>query len=163
MRVRGGEEEKRRTLEELAGQGVAAEPAPYVPDAYYLKGFDRIEQLKPFREGRLQVQDVSSMLAAEAAAPKKGSRILDLCAAPGGKSIYLADLAGEDSLVISRDLIPSKVQRIRENAERCGLDRLRTEQWDACETDPEMIEKSGYRAGGRPLLRVRGHRQEAGY
>ena len=142
VRLRGGEKERQEALRELAEQGAVTEPAPYVRSACYLKNYDQLEKLKAFRQGLLQVQDVSSMLAAEAAAPRKGSLILDLCGAPGGKSIYLADLAGEDSLVISRDLTPGKVQLIRENAERCGLKNLRPQQWDACENDPEMIEKA---------------------
>lgn len=142
VRIRGGSTERENALEELREQGVLAEKAPYVQSAYYLKKYDKLEKLTAFRRGRLQVQDVSSMLAAEAAAPAEGSLILDLCAAPGGKSLYLADLAGEGSLVIARDLTPGKVQLIRENADRCGAGQVRPEQWDACETDPEMIEKA---------------------
>ena len=142
VRLRGAEEERARTLQELRKEGAETEKAPYVREAYYLRKYDRLEKLTAFREGRLQVQDVSSMLAAAAAAPPPGSLILDLCAAPGGKSLYLADLAGKDSLVIARDLTPAKVQLIRDNAARCGIGRIRTEQRDACEPDPEMAEKA---------------------
>ena len=88
------------------------------------------------------MQDVSSMLAAEAAAPAPGNFVLDVCAAPGGKSMYLADLVGKTGRVLARDLTEDKVRRIRENAVRCGMDNLTAEVRDACVSDPELEKKA---------------------
>ena len=77
--------------------------------------------------------------------------------------MYLADLVGKTGRVLARDLTEDKVRRIRENAVRCGMDNLTAEVRDACVSDPELEKKSGYRAGRRPLLRIRGHRQKTGY
>lgn len=142
VRLRGGSADREKTLEELAAQGIAAEAAPYAKNAFYIENYDYLGKIPAFRQGRMVVQDVSSMLAAEAAAPRPGSRVLDICAAPGGKSLYLADLAGEDSLVTARDLTAAKVEQIRENATRCRVDNVLAEQWDACVFDPEMEEKA---------------------
>lgn len=142
VRLRGTEEEKEKTLEELKGQGITVRPAPYAADAFWIENYDYLGKLPAFRQGRLAVQDVSSMLAAAAAAPAPGSMVLDLCAAPGGKSLYLAELAGKNGQVTARDLTEAKVEQIRENARRCGADNIKAEQWDACVFDPEMEEKA---------------------
>ena len=141
-RLRGTAEQRKKSLEELAGQGVSAVPAPYARNAFYLEGYDYLGKLKAFRQGRLVVQDVSSMLAAEAAAPAPGNFVLDVCAAPGGKSMYLADLVGKTGRVLARDLTEDKVRRIRENAVRCGMDNLTAEVRDACVSDPELEKKA---------------------
>ena len=135
VRIRKDEE---KTLRSLTECGVRFEKAPYVPGAYRLFGVDRIADLEAFRNGSIFVQDISSMLAVLAAGIRPGSRILDICAAPGGKSIFAADLAGKDGLVTARDISGSRLQRLEENRERCGLSNLRTEVRDAADFDPAL-------------------------
>ena len=77
--------------------------------------------LSLIRSGKAYIQDLSSALAVRAAAPAPGETVLDLCAAPGGKSIAAADLMGRQGTVYSFDLTEAKAELIRENAERCGM------------------------------------------
>lgn len=60
--------------------------------------------LPSFQDGLFYVQDISSMMVAEAAAPEKGAHVIDVCAAPGGKSIHLAEMLDGTGSVESRDL-----------------------------------------------------------
>ena len=79
-----------QTLEELSYAGL-----PYT-DAYHyafaISGFDHLMALPSFKEGLFYVQDISSMMVAETAAPGEGAHVIDVCAAPGGKSIHLAEM-----------------------------------------------------------------------
>ncbi len=104
------------------------------------------EQQTPFRDGLVQVQDISSVLAVRAADPGAGMQVLDLCAAPGGKCLHAAQLiaaAEKDCAVPVRgsvlacDLTERKVSLIRENIARCGADNIRTEAADAAVFRPE--------------------------
>ena len=88
------------------------------------------------------MQDVSSMLAGLAAAPEKGSLVLDVCAAPGGKSLHAADLMAGTGHVEARDLTEAKVRLIKENTERCGFRNVSARVWDALRPDPEMFGKA---------------------
>lgn len=171
VRFRGSREEREALRRELTEQGIQVRPAPYAKNGFYLEHYDHLGGIPAFRQGRMTVQDVSSMLAAEAAAPAPGSRVLDVCAAPGGKALYLADMTGEKGLVTARDLTPAKVELIRENAARCHADNLAAEQWDACMFDPEMKEKadtvlvdvpcSGYGVAGRkPDIKYQASREK---
>ena len=63
-------------------------PAPYLSYAYSISEFNHILALDAFIKGKIVVQDVSSMLVAEVADPKKGDYVIDVCAAPGGKSLH---------------------------------------------------------------------------
>ena len=81
-------EELRSRLEE---EGVKSEIHPYLPYALSISGYDYLEGLETFREGFFAVQDVSSMLVGELAAPRAGAQVLDVCAAPGGKSLHVAE------------------------------------------------------------------------
>ena len=79
------------TCASLRSQGVTVEQAPYLPYAKRISNFNHILALDAFIQGKIQVQDVSSMLVAEIADPKKGDYVIDLCAAPGGKSLHIGD------------------------------------------------------------------------
>ena len=107
-----------------------------------LWGYDYLEGLTAFLEGWIQVQDISSSLVGQLAAPKKGDIIIDVCAAPGGKSLHLADQLKRTGLVEARDLTEQKVSLIEDNIARCGLTNIQTKVWDATVFDPSSEEKA---------------------
>lgn len=119
--------------ESLQKEGIKAEDHPYLEDALLLDRLDRIDRLSSFREGLFYVQDTSSMLALSLAGIKEGMKILDVCAAPGGKSLYAADLLQGSGEVLSRDLSKKKTDKIMENAKRMGYSNLKSQVWDALE------------------------------
>ncbi len=108
-----------------------------LPVMLSIRGYDHIEGLEAFSLGMIQVQDVTSALVGEAASPKRGDYIIDVCAAPGGKSLHLADKLEGTGLVEARDLSVQKVSLIEENRIRCGYDNVRTVVWDALQTDED--------------------------
>ena len=118
-------------------QGALVQKAPYLPYAYYLSGYDHLNALAAFREGRIMVQDVSSMLASVAAGPKRGDHILDVCAAPGGKSLHLGDLMEGFGSVEARDVSQAKVDLIEENIARTGSLNVTAKVQDAAVFDPD--------------------------
>lgn len=144
-----------------------------------------LERLPEFKEGLFYVQDLSSMLPAEAVmenlsqADDQGSykqaddqdssnqtdsqgyskqtddqgsgkqadsqaplTVIDLCSAPGGKSINMSLLLGENANIISRDQSEEKIGKIRENAARLGIPNIHPQVWDGTKTDPDMIGKA---------------------
>lgn len=123
------------TLDSIQGQGIQVSPAPYLDYAFYLSGYNHILTIQAFLEGKIQVQDVSSMLVAEVAAPKKGDQILDLCAAPGGKSLHVADKIAGFGMVEARDLTEYKVGLIQENIARAGVINVQARCMDATVLD----------------------------
>lgn len=123
------------TVDSLRRQGAKVEPAPYLPYAWYLSNYSHLAGLKSFVMGRFVVQDVSSMLVTEAAAPKKGDYVIDLCAAPGGKSLHAADKMEGYGHVDARDLTDYKVELIRENIQRTGAINIEAEKKDATVRD----------------------------
>ena len=84
--------QKAKCRTSLQAAGVTVAQAPYIHYAGYLSGVVDLEKIPAFTEGGITVQDVSSMLAVEAAGIQKGDLVLDLAAAPGGKSMLAADL-----------------------------------------------------------------------
>lgn len=123
--------------ESLREQGVTVTPAPYLPYAYSISGFNHILALDAFIQGQIQVQDVSSMLVAEVADPKKGDYIIDMCAAPGGKSLHMGDKMEGYGTVDARDLTQYKVNLIEENIQRTGSINVQARVQDATVFDVE--------------------------
>lgn len=121
----------------LTEQGVEVKPAPYLPYAYEISDFNHILTLDAFINGKILVQDVSSMLVAEAAAPQKGDYIIDLCAAPGGKSLHVGDKMEGYGIVDARDVSDYKVGLIEENIRRTGSINVQAKVQDATVFDVE--------------------------
>ena len=134
--------EQELTVNSLKGQGATVEQAPYLPYAFYLSDYSHLEGLKSFVMGRFVVQDVSSMLVTEAADPKPGDYVIDLCAAPGGKSLHMADKMQGQGMVDARDLTDYKVGLIEENIERTQTLNIRAHRKDATLLDKESVEKA---------------------
>lgn len=126
-------------IQSLRDQGAVVEPAPYLPYAWYLSDYSHLASLKSFLMGRIVVQDVSSMLVGEAAAPKKGDYIIDLCAAPGGKSLHVADKMEGYGHVEARDLTEHKVGLIEEAIRRTEAINIEAIQKDATVWDPGSV------------------------
>ena len=141
IRIREHLVDKQAVLESLEKQKVLVEKAPYVENAYYLKNYDYLPALEAFRMGNIQVQDVSSMLVAEIADPREGDYVIDLCAAPGGKSLCIADKLKGTGRVDARDISRTKTDLIRENAIRQNFLNVVVTEKDA-ELDSEALEKA---------------------
>ncbi len=128
--------------ESLKAQGVTVKKASYLPYAYSLSDYNYLPSLQAFRNGWIFPQDTSSMLVAEAASPLKGDYIIDMCAAPGGKSLHLADKMGNFGEIEARDLTEEKVALIRDNVRRAGIINVKPVQMDALVFDSASEERA---------------------
>ena len=126
--------ELRLRLEE---RGVRAEEHPWLTDCILLSGTGNLEELPEFQAGLFYIQDPASRLAVAAAGPAAGMRVLDACAAPGGKSFAAAIAMGGRGTVCSCDLHPHKKKLIANGAARLGLDCVTPMTADACVHRPE--------------------------
>ena len=142
IRIREYLVEKEAVLESLKSQKVTVEKAPYVENAYYVKDYDYLPALDAFRVGSIQVQDVSSMLVGDIAAPKEGDYVIDLCAAPGGKTLCIADKLKGTGRVDARDISRTKTDYIRENAIRQNFLNVVVTEKDATQLDSDSLEKA---------------------
>lgn len=129
-------EERAKLLRRMEEQGARVAEGPYLPDIYLMEhAAGGLSVLPGFQEGRLIVQDVSSALAVEAAGIREGDFVVDVCGAPGGKSIHAAEKAGR---VLSRDISEDKVALIRENVSRMGSGNVCCEVYDAACRDERL-------------------------
>lgn len=126
----------------LEKEGVNVDKAAYIPSALWISGYNYLNKLDSFRKGYFTVQDESSMLVALCAGIEKGQTVVDVCAAPGGKSMHAADLLQGTGKVSARDLTPMKVDKIRENATRLQYENIEAKEWDALEPEEAMVEKA---------------------
>ncbi|WP_394522198.1 16S rRNA (cytosine(967)-C(5))-methyltransferase RsmB [Lacrimispora sp. JR3] len=133
---------KEEIIKSLQGQGVNVTESGISEGVLYLENYDYLEGLAAFNDGLIQVQDLSSVFVGEAAAPKEGDYVIDVCGAPGGKSIHMADKLHGTGMVEVRDLTEYKVSLIKENIDRCGFKNIRTKVQDALVSDQESIEKA---------------------
>lgn len=133
---------KAEILKSLQEQGVNVTESGISEGVLYLENYDYLEGLAAFNNGLIQVQDLSSTFVGEAADPKEGDYIIDVCGAPGGKSIHMADKLHGTGMVEVRDVTEYKVSLIQENIDRCGFENIRTKIQDALVLDQESIEKA---------------------
>ena len=104
---------------------------PYLPDALICESVRDYLRTDAFREGLFSVQDSASQLCVHALQPQPGETLLDLCAAPGGKSILAAQMMGCKGKVLSFDLHPHRADLIRKSAEKMGVTNLETAAADS--------------------------------
>lgn len=128
--------------EKLESAGITAEFGYYSDNALIIQDYDFIRRIPGYREGEFSVQDESSMCAIEAAGIREGDTIIDLCAAPGGKTCYAAELLNNAGTVFSRDISEEKTELIRENIKRLKLDNVIVSEHDATEHDAALEQKA---------------------
>ena len=122
---------------ELESSGVIVRKHPWVPGSLELKHAGDLTALAPFQNGKFLVQDPAARLVSQIAGVRPGMRVLDVCAAPGGKSFAAAFQMGDRGGIVACDLHENKLKRIREGAERLGLTCIRTEAADGRVFRPE--------------------------
>ena len=108
-------------LELLSEAGIAAAPAPLSPEAVLIEKPVDVSLLPGFDKGWVSVQDVSAQLVAGLLAAEPGERVLDACAAPGGKACHILEQQPELAERTAMDISQQRLQRVRENSERLGL------------------------------------------
>lgn len=128
-------EQRQECVRRLAERGTELSPVGYLPYCFFIEHMDNIRRLPGYEEGDFMVQDVSSALAVEAAGLKEGDFVIDVCAAPGGKSLLAAEKAGR---VLARDVSEEKAALIRENAERMRAENIEIQVFDGTHTDAEL-------------------------
>lgn len=133
---------KEELVQSLENEGVHVENHPYLPYALWISSYDYLADLESFREGAFYVQDISSMLVAHIANPKKNDTIIDVCAAPGGKALHMAELLQGTGHVEARDLTDYKVNLIRENILRSGVSNMEAVKWDATVSHEDSVGKA---------------------
>jgi 16S rRNA (cytosine967-C5)-methyltransferase len=113
-----------------AGEGVTFEPVrkEWIPEEtiFELTLHPRFTDLPSFQQGLFYIQDPSTLLAPHELAPEAGESILDLCAAPGGKTTYIAQLMGDKGQIVAQDLFPDRLRLVEANCTRLGLKSIQT-------------------------------------
>ena len=142
IRVNRNVMSKEELVQSLESQGVHVESHPYLADALRISSYDYLADLDSFQKGAFHVQDISSMLVAHLANPKEGDIVIDVCAAPGGKALHMAELLHGTGHVEARDLTEYKVNLIWDNIQRSGMQNIEAVRWDATVLDEASVEKA---------------------
>lgn len=117
--------------------GVNATPSEIIPEAVHLGKNPGLENLGPLDNGKAFVQDLGAMIITHLLAPRTNEHIVDLCAAPGGKSTHIAQMMDNSGLIWAIDQYESKTRLIRESADRMGIGIIREVTTDARNWQPE--------------------------
>jgi len=124
---------------ELSSLGVTVESHPWQAGCFTLRGTGDMETLDAFQKGHFMVQDVAAKLVASVAAPQRGCRVMDICAAPGGKSFAMAIAMANDGDILSCDIHPHKLKLIESSAQRLGISIVRTALADGSENHAAWV------------------------
>lgn len=133
----------REKLKEFIGPHIFMEDGIYDENALLVSGYDFIRNMPGYRQGLFFIQDESSMCAIKAAGIKPCQTVVDVCAAPGGKTLNAACYMQGKGKIYARDISDEKLILIEENAGRLGIgDMLSIEKWDAKTVDEKLVQKA---------------------
>ncbi|MBO4899824.1 MAG: 16S rRNA (cytosine(967)-C(5))-methyltransferase RsmB [Lachnospiraceae bacterium] len=166
VRMRTDEKGARALEDKWKKAGVSVSPNPHIPYGRLLKDTGAVQKLAGFEEGDFTVQDTGSMMVAELSLIRPGDTVMDLCAAPGGKSLHAADMLCKQGHVYAYDISESRCGRITENIRRMGMeDVITVSVHDSTELIPEMEGKADVVIADVPCsgLGVIGHKSDIRY
>ena len=118
-------------LDKLSAGQVSATPCRFSPLGIQILSHTPLTLLESFRDGLFTIQDEASQLAAMILGPAPGERVLDICAAPGGKATCLAELMHNSGEVVACDINPRRLEQVKLLANRLGVDIISTLVMDA--------------------------------
>ena len=132
-------------IESLAKDGFGAVHGNFMPNCVAIDGGVRgIEQTDAFTKYGAFIQGEAAMLASVIADPQEGDKILDCCAAPGGKTTHMAELCGGNCEITSLDINESRTELIKENCARLGLDCVTVKCQDASKIAKDKDARKSY-------------------
>ncbi len=114
------------------------EPSPWLPEFVRVPRLQEVIRAGWLKEGYCAVQDEGAALVARLVAPAPGERIIDACAAPGGKTLYMAQMSDDQARIEAVDIHPHRVQLIESAAQKAGLTSVHTHVGDACDLLPRL-------------------------
>jgi 16S rRNA (cytosine967-C5)-methyltransferase len=120
LRVNTLQTTRERLLESLHGAKIEARPGT-LPEAIWLEETAFVQRLPGFEAGWFAVQDESAIAAARLLDPRPGQTVLDLCAAPGGKTTHLAALMNNEGRIVAADVDGERLRRVEESCRRLGV------------------------------------------
>ncbi len=130
-------------VERLKDEGVEAQPVEGIPVALRLRGCSAPSALRSFRRGLFYVQDISAMKVVHKLKPRQNDKVLDMCAAPGGKTTYIAQQMQKHGTIVACDSDEIKVERMKDNLRRLGITNVTVVICDAIEL-PERYSKGSF-------------------
>ena len=128
-------------LEELVELGIDYRKCFYMEDYVTVRNLPNIKQLKIFNDGHFNIQDESAGLVSIVLDPQPGDRIIDLCAAPGGKTTHMAQLIRNEGEIVAVDKYQTRLNLLQENADRLGVTCVQYEEGDSSEIELEPADK----------------------
>lgn len=129
---------------ELAKEGIASEPGSLPESVVVDSSIEDLLRTRAFADGAFYLQDEAAMKVAKVLAPRAGERILDVCAAPGGKATHLAELSGDAAAILAVDADATRLPRLEENLARLGLRSVTPLAFDPLAQDPRaLLERGG--------------------
>ena len=132
---------REQLMKRLEDKGVEVIASDMSKDTVHVGG-GNIVKADLYRNGYYSIQDDSSCLAVQVLDPQPEELIMDVCAAPGGKSLAIAERMGNRGQVMSYDIYIRKLREIKENANRLGVSIIQTKSWDSRRTDSEFAGKA---------------------
>ena len=125
----------------LENQGFVLEEHPFLKDSFIVRNPESIIDTNEFKEGKFIIQDGSCSLCAEVLEPMENSIVLDICAAPGSKSCNIQELTNNQSIIYCNDINNNKIDRIKENVNKCGVENVQYMNFDATILQEDLINK----------------------
>lgn len=132
---------KKDLIAKLREKGFDVEEGQVCQNALHVKGSGLLDT-ELYKMGMFTPQDESSMLVAEKLNPKHGEIIMDVCAAPGGKTTAIAERMNNTGKIIASDIYRRKLDIIDKEAKRLGITNIETRSWDATRVDSTMLQKA---------------------
>jgi len=115
----------------LEKEGARCFPGRFLPESIILEGIVSLGSLPSYREGLFQVQDEGSMIVTHVLNPQPGSKMMDACAAPGGKTTHAAQLMRNQGMIKAFDIHPHKLALVEESCKRLGITIVEAGEADA--------------------------------
>ncbi len=140
IRINNLKTNKKEIEQKLKGKNIEYKETEY-EDFLIFEKIKNVENLDLFKEGLFTIQDISAGQTAKILNPQKGEYILDACAAPGGKTTYMAEIMENEGQILAWDIYEHRTKLIEENAKRLGIEIIKTEVKDASIYNEKLKEK----------------------